>query len=383
MYRHLFKIKYLLLRLTIGLIAVQTPSASYADHEPVGYWFDASKRHYYSKYVAELSPSKDPIPWKENLGSDLAIQVRLDGILASDPNVALAAIALKNGSIIYEKQLRGAKDNLYPSWSMAKSMTSIIVGYALCEGKIQSLDDRADKYAENLRDTAWGEAKVRDLLMMASGANSKGLEVDGDYRDRNGFGPSWLMTRNRLTVKEALKTYGQGEGRTQPGKVYSYNNLDTEALGQVISGATKQNFQDYFEETLWKNIKAEHRGVWYLDSDRQALASAYFFASLRDFARVSQHIVDIYKGRSGDACLQRYVREAVSRQIRMNEHWWYGYQFPIPRPATALMMGHQGQTIKINFETERVVILTAYREEAFKKWFGKNNLFDWLQSRSD
>jgi|LauGreDrversion4_2_1035121.scaffolds.fasta_scaffold172346_2 CubicO group peptidase (beta-lactamase class C family) len=361
----------------------QVPLLAFADHEPASYSFQASKRHYHSKFVAELPPSKDFVPWRENLNSDSTIKARLDRILTSEPKVALAAVALKNGSIIYEKQLNAEQTNLYPSWSMAKSMTSIVVGYALCEGKIQSLDDKADKYSANLRNTAWGEAKIRDLLMMSSGANRKGLEIDGDYRDRNGSGPSWLMTRNRLTVKEALRTYGQGEGRTQPGQVYSYNNLDTEALGQVVAGATGRNYQDYFQQTLWKDIGAEHRSVWYLDSDRQALASAYFFASLRDFARIAQHIIDIYKGRAGDICMQNYVKEAVSRKIRMNEHWWYGYQFPVPRPSTALMLGHQGQTIKINFDTERVVILTAYREEAFKKWFGENNLFDWLQSKSD
>jgi CubicO group peptidase (beta-lactamase class C family) len=163
--------------------------------------------------------------------------------------------------------------------------------------------------------------------------------------------------------------------------LYSYNNLDTEALGQIVSGATKQNYQSYFQQTLWKDIRPEYRSVWYLDRDNQALASAYFFASLRDFARISQHVIDLYKGRSGSVCLQNYVREAVSRKIKMNEHWSYGYQFPIPRPATALMMGHQGQTIKINFDTEKIVVLLAYREEAHKKWFGKNNLFDWLSTK--
>jgi CubicO group peptidase (beta-lactamase class C family) len=359
------------------------PVFSQADHEPPSYFFDAKKRNYHSRHVAELDPSKDYVAWEERINSDPDIQRRLDEVIKSEPRVVLAALAVSNRKIIYEQQLNALKDNLYPSWSMAKSMTSIVVGYALCEGKIKSLDDRAEKYSENLKGTAWGTASVREILMMSSGASRQGLEVDGDYRDRSGHGPSWLITRNRLTIKEALRAYGNGAGQFQSGQLYSYNNLDTEALGQIVSGATKQNYQSYFQQTLWKDIRPEYRSVWYLDRDNQALASAYFFASLRDFARISQHIIDLYKGRSGSVCLQNYVREAVSRKIRMNEHWSYGYQFPVPRPATALMMGHQGQTIKINFDTEKIVVLLAYREEASKKWFGKNNLFDWLSSKSD
>ena len=357
------------------------PMFSFADHEPPSYFFDAKKRNYHSSHVSELDASKDSGAWEERINSDSDIQKRLDEVMKSEPRVVLAALAISNRKIIYEQQLNALKDNLYPSWSMAKSMTSIVVGYALCEGKIQSLDDRAEKYSENLKGTAWGNASVREILMMSSGASRQGLEVDGDYRDRNGHGPSWLITRNRLTIKEALKAYGSGAGQFQSGQLYSYNNLDTEALGQIVSGATKQNYQSYFQQTLWKDIRPEYRSVWYLDRDNQALASAYFFASLRDFARISQHVIDLYKGRSGSVCLQNYVREAVSRKIRMNEHWSYGYQFPIPRPATALMMGHQGQTIMINFDTEKIVVLLAYREEAHKKWFGKNNLFDWLSTK--
>jgi CubicO group peptidase (beta-lactamase class C family) len=356
------------------------PMAAIADHEPVAYSFAAKRGNLPIRNIATLEPSANPTIITENIQIDSAISSKLDDILTGDPKVGLAALAIRKGTIVYEKYLRDSKDNLYPSWSMAKSLTSMTIGYALCEGKIESLDDKAEKYSDVLRGTPWGDAKIKDLLTMSSGASPKGLDkVTGDYS----YGSSavgYMISRSRLTINESFKKVGNDDGKKVSGGETSYNNLDTEALALVITGATKEPFQEYFGRKIWSQINPEHRGIWGLDSNKQAIAHAYFFASVRDYSKIAMHLINIYKGRTGDACLKNYIKEATSPQKHVGGNIWYGYQFWLYGTSAFAMLGHQGQEIIINPENEKIIVLTSYNSSIRKKIRDPNMLFPWLRT---
>lgn len=353
-----------------------------ADHEPMSYSFAAKKGNLPIRNTVTLEPSANPTIFTENIRNDSAISLKLDDVLTGDTKAGLAALAVNKGKIVYEKYLNEGKDNLYPSWSMAKSLTSMTVGHALCEGKIESLDDKAEKYSDILRGTPWGDAKIRDILTMSSGASTKGLDqITGEYS----YGSStvgYMISRSRMTINDSFKKVGNDEGKKPSGGETSYNNLDTEALALVITGATKEPFHEYFNRKIWSSINPEYRAMWGLDSNKQTMAHAYFFASMRDYAKIATHIIDIYKGRSGDTCLKNYMKDATTAQKHSGGNIWYGYQFWVygAKGGTFAMWGHQGQEIIINPETEKAVVITSYNASIRKKTRDPKILFPWLRA---
>ena len=367
-------------RLLIGLLLF--PTFSFADHEPPEYSFAAKRGNLPSSNYISFSASASPKVFPAHLDSDPYIKARLDDLLTGEPRVALSAIAISKGNIVYEKYLRDGADNLYPSWSMAKSLTSLTAGYALCDSKIKSLDDKAEQYADVLRGTAWGDAKIKDLLMMTSGAPIDSLnKLEGDYIYQS-RGLIHAVSRNIYSLKQAFKFVSSGTQRAAPGERFAYSNLDTEAVAAVVAGATNQPFQEYFQKRIWNSINPEHQAVWLLDKDKQAIASAYFFASMRDYAKIAQHIVDIYKGRAGNDCLRNYLKEATTPRKNDGGRIWYGYQFWIygAKGDTFAMWGHQGQEILINPEKEKILVLTAYHSSIRNKYRDPKNLVPWLRT---
>lgn len=359
------------------------PHSVHADHEPMSYSFAAKSGNLPSRDLTVFQPSRNPSPWRESTDSDPSITAKLDDVLTGDPKVGLAALAVSRGGVVYEKYARDDRDNLYPSWSMSKSLTSLLVGHALCDQKIETIDDRADKYSEQLKGTPWGDAKIKDLLTMSSGASTRGLDTTtGDYAYA-GSGASYLMARGRMTVNDAFKKVGNDDGKKASGGPFAYNNLDTEALAMVVAGATRESFHDYFNRKIWSAIDAEHRGIWALDTNKQAIAHAYFFASMRDYARLGQYVIDVLKGRVGDACLRDYVKAATTAHKHTGGNFWYGYQFWIygVRGDIFAMWGHQGQEIIINPETEKVLVVTAYNGSIRAKYRDPKNLVPWLRTQ--
>ena len=201
-----------------------------------------------------------------------------------------------------------------------------------------------------------GDAKIKDISPMSRGASPKGLDkITGNYS----YGSSavgYMISRSRMTINESFKKVGTDEGKKASGGETSYNNLDTEALALAITGATKEPFHEYFNRRIWPQMNSEHRGMWGLDSNKQAIAHAYFFASVRDYSKIAIHLINIYKGRAGDECLRNYIKDTTSAQKHVGGNIWYGYQFWVyeARASTSAMLGYQGQEIIINPENKKL-----------------------------
>ena len=107
--------------------------------EPIDYFFNGAKS-YKAPYVAVLAPAQKIKELKKSALINYEIKNKLDDILDGTPSGGLGVLAINNGEIAYERYIRSDEKNLYPSWSMAKSITALTLGYALCDGKIKSLD---------------------------------------------------------------------------------------------------------------------------------------------------------------------------------------------------------------------------------------------------
>lgn len=362
-------------------IGVMVNSLVYAD-EPIDYFFNGAKS-YKSPHIAVLQPAQRVKELKKSASIDDEIKIKLDDILDGVPSGGLAALAINQGEIVYERYTRSGEKNLYPGWSMSKSITALTLGYALCDGKIKSLDDLAESYSSELKGTVWGKSKIKDLLTMSSGATQKKLDqTTGDYHPRDPASLHYMLKSGQISLKEAFSKYSKLDGSISSGSIFSYNNMDTQAISSVIEGATGIPFQEYFHKTLWQDAGAQFESVWYLDKNKQALSSAYFFSTMKDYGRLAQIVIDAHQEKIGNKCLETYIKEATTHKRSAGADAWYGYQFWLgslrQNTPIAKMIGHQGQEIFINYKNGKIIVLTAYSSDLREKYRNPSNLLPWL-----
>jgi CubicO group peptidase (beta-lactamase class C family) len=246
---------------------------------------------------------------------------------------------------------------------MAKSITSLAIGIALNEGKIKSLDDRADRYAPKLSGTLFGETTIRNLLLMASGARYT-EEYNGND-DAARF--SWSMTRNGIEGAADIIT----ERDTPQGTRFSYASANTHMLAAVLRGATGVSLSEYLTPRLWQAIGAETSALWRTDKTGLEVAGGNFNATLRDYGRLG--IVLANDGIRPDnrqiVVPREYLLEATDwRRVpeafkprKATPYFGYGYQFwlyPGEKRRFALI-GVYGQLIFVDPEQKLVVVQTA------------------------
>src|SRR2546427_473544 len=187
-------------------------------------------------------------------------------------------LILKGETILAERYQYDRKpEQRMASYSMAKTIVAMLVGVALAEGRIQSLDDRAEKYVTELKGTLYGETPIRHLLTMSSGVRF--TEVYSGSDD--------VATLARLSV------LGESDGgaatvmpfRTRdrpPGERFSYSSAETQVLGLVLRAATGQLLAVYLSEKIWQPMGAAADASWNIDKSGHAVAYLGINATGRD-----------------------------------------------------------------------------------------------------
>lgn len=325
-------------------------------------------------------PAENPRSLEYDLGSLPPRIAEQAETVANAPNRVTLAL-IEKGKVVFNKRSNGVSDsNLVVSYSMAKSLTSMMVGYAICEGYIKELDDKVEQYVPELEGTAFGQSSIKNILNMASGANATGAHgepyqgLTAELRDQK---TSYL--ENLLKYKDPQTRLFQ---KVKPGDAFDYKNLDTATLMLVIEKATKQPFHEWYEKSLVKGAGLERTSAWTLEKDNRAVAHGLFFATPDDWIRLAIHSLDAYAGRAGD-CLQGYMRQAVRDTVRIynnREYSAYGYQ--LWTGATGMnntvfwMNGYGGQRIGVDPVTERIVVVASTESDS-----AVFNLFrDWIKS---
>src|SRR5882762_11731680 len=226
-----------------------------------------------SRLVRVAEPS---ITWQfQGLG------LTLDDYLARTPTTGL--LIARGDTILVERYQYGRTDQQrFTSWSMAKTVTSMLVGVAIAEGHIRSVDDLAAAYVPELAGTEYGKTSLRHLLQMSSGVrfreNYSGSDdvstlVLNTYPLRGAGGPGAVTSFN--------------ERAAPAGTRFSYSSAENEVLGLVLRGATGRPPAEYLETKVWQPIGAEADATWLVDNSGQEATFCCFNAVLRDFARLA------------------------------------------------------------------------------------------------
>lgn len=275
-------------------------------------------------------------------------------------------LVLKDGKIAFEDyELGMTPSTRWASFSMAKSVSSTLVGAALQQGRISSLDAYLSRYVPTLKGGGYDGVTVRNLLQMASGVRWHETYTNPES-DVSKLGLLLLAKRPGVVV-----SYMRGLPKAgAPGSIWNYSTGETYLIGAVIEGATHEPLATYLSETLWSRLGMEQAATWWLESPGgMGLAGSGIGATLRDYARFG-----LFVQRDGMIDGQQIVpegwfRAAGSAHIINGKSVDYGYLWwplragdPIHQGAFEAR-GIYGQHLYINPKEKLVIVVLSARSK--------------------
>ena len=277
-----------------------------------------------------------------------------------------AMLVIRHGKIVFENY-RNRSDDMtrFISMSMAKTITSLLVGIALDEGKIASLDDPLTKYIPELKGTGYDGATVRDLLEMRSGV---------DYDERYDFGahPSFAGKLHEQAIVLNKMRFASGALETkranEPGSTFNYSTLDTMVMGWVLENATGEKLEDFTREKLWGPLGAQADAFWLADGPPgvgRALNGMGFNATLCDYGRLG--LLMLQDGKRGDAQVipASWMKQAAKMlPTGGGKASFPGYGYFIwqvdKEPGAYAAVGLAGQFIYVHPASDTVIVKLSY-----------------------
>jgi CubicO group peptidase (beta-lactamase class C family) len=282
-----------------------------------------------------------------------------------DRNPATGLIIAQGDTLLMERYQYGRHErHRFTSFSMAKTVIAMMVGIALDEGLIRSLDDPAQAYQPALAGTAYGQTPLRHLLTMSSGVRFR--------EDYDGTDDSSRLSR--ATVGEgsaggaaAVRIFN--ERIAPPGARWYYASAETFVLAVVLQAAIGQPLPQWFAERVWQPMGAEADASWLVDRSGQAVGYMGFNAVLRDYARFGRLLAGHGRIEGRQIIPRAWVIEASRAHFsgQQTGRWYgYGYQtwvFPENDGSFALL-GVRGQAMFIDPARQLVLAHTAVRPAA-------------------
>lgn len=277
-------------------------------------------------------------------------------------NRVAGLLVLKDGRVARELyQYGNTPKTRWMSMSIAKSITSTLIGVALKEGRIASLEDPITRYITSLHGSAYDDVSVRQLLTMTSG-----VRWNEAYTDPTSDRRHLLEAQLAQTPGAALKLMASLPRATPPGSRLNYSTGDTIVAGELVHRATGRLLSDYLSERIWKPAGMESEATWWLTAPGgPEVAGSGFSATLRDYARFGQYVLENGAIDGRETLPDGWVRDAgAPTTLTDGSRVDYGY-FWWPVPATTdspdpqgafYASGIFGQSLYIN-PRERVVIV--------------------------
>jgi CubicO group peptidase (beta-lactamase class C family) len=359
-------IALLLTGASVSRVASQTtPSASpYASlRRPTTTWSQADREIGFAHWDS-IFPSRDvprgtkvhPLPKGAPLGAfapGTENAAWLDGYFAQQRVAGL--LVLQDGRIRLERYALGYDSTMrWTSQSVSKSITSTLVGAALKDGYIRSLDDPVTRYIAGLRGSAYDSVTVRQLLTMTSGVRWTEVYTDTTsdvwrfYAERAPPGMTRTVSYMRKLPREA-----------PPGTKWVYKTGETHLLGVLVSEATKKPLAQYLSEKIWAPYGMEHDAAWHIDPTGAELAGCCLHVALRDYARFGQFILDGARIDGRPIVPGWYLDSATSPQVETTiPGRGYGYQWWTSSGGRFSAVGIHGQMIHID-PARRLIIVTS------------------------
>ncbi|MGA1342294.1 MAG: serine hydrolase domain-containing protein [Hyphomonas sp.] len=261
-----------------------------------------------------------PLPPGEPL--DLSAEVDLDAFMQSQNAASL--VILQDGKLRLERYGIGfTGEGRWTSFSVAKSLTSTLVGAAVRDGHIRSLEDKVTNYIPDLAGSPYDDVTIAQLLTMTSG-----VAWNEDYEDP--ASDVALFDRQAPEPgRNGIVTYMRGLERAHPpGEQWNYSTGETNLIGVLVSEATGKPVAEYLSEKIWKPYGMEQDATWLLGQDGHEISGCCIQAATRDFARFGQFILDGGATPDGPLLPPDWLAQATVKQADIGEEGFgYGFQW--------------------------------------------------------
>ncbi len=336
--------------------------------------------------TSRLEPS--PAPWElgksdQSLtytGPFLGKPTSLEAFIEYSNTSAL--LVIKDGKLIYETYRHGdSRDSLHTSFSVAKSFVSALIGIAIADGHIQSVDDPIRKYLPALTSKTFDGVTIRHVLQMSSGTRFDETYTD-PASDINRMG---ILTQT-MSYLEYINTLAREH---PPGTFNHYASINTQLLGILLVETTGKSLTEYMQSRLWDPLGMEHPALWTLDEQGYELAMGGLAASARDYAKLG--LLYLNGGRRDDRQIipAQWITDSVTPDAphlmpgdnpASTNPSGYGYQWWTPRDwdGDFLARGIWGQTVYVHPKHRVVIVKLAADEKNFDKTI-KLAYIDYLQ----
>ena len=274
-------------------------------------------------------------------------------------NRVAGLLILKNGKVVFEDyELGTGPETRWPSFSMAKSVSSTLVGIAMQQGFIKSLDDPMTQYLPEMKGGAYEGVTIRNVLQMASG-----VKWDETYTDPKSDRRKLLEAQLALKPGSILSYMNKLEKSCSPGSIWNYSTGESFLVGALLERVTGKPLATYLSETLWSPLGMEKDATWWTESPGGlGLSGSGLGATLRDYARFGSFVLDDGVVDGKRLVPEGWFREAGSAHVIGGKKINYGYfWWPIPEGdpvhnGAFRARGIFGQNMYIN-PTERLVIV--------------------------
>ena len=262
------------------------------------------------------------------------------------------ALILHNGDVRYERYALGhSPEKRWTSFSVAKSFTSSLVGIAIKEGYIKSLDDSVSDYVKGMKGSAYDNVTIAQLLTMTSG-----VQWNEDYGDPQSD-VAKFSTHVGSNGLPSIVSYMRKLPRAYPaGEQWQYSTGETNLIGVLVSEATGSTLSHYLTEKIWKPFGMESQASWLLSPDGIEMSGCCIQASLRDFARYGLFVLEDGKIDGASILPEGWFAAATIEQADIGYPGvGYGYQWWIFADGSFAARGIFGQTIFIDRKRQLVV----------------------------
>ncbi len=283
-------------------------------------------------------------------GPPLKLALDIDAYMAGQRSAAL--LIVHDGKLRLERYGLGFDaTGRWTSFSVAKSITSTLVGAALRDGHIRSMDDKVSEYIPAMKGSAYDDVSIRRLLTMTSG-----VRWNEDYADPN----SDVARFNNHQPEEgvdALVSYLRRLPREVPaGTRWLYSTGETNLVGILVGNAVKRPLADYLSEKIWKPAGMEQQATWILSRTGREISGCCIQAATRDFARFGLFILNGARVNGESIVPEGWLAQATTEQVGIGRPGrGYGYQWWTYAEGSFAARGIFGQGIFID-PKRRIVI---------------------------
>lgn len=269
-----------------------------------------------------------------------------------DTTYTNAFIVIRNGVLTHEWYRDGFSESTrLPSYSVAKTMTSIMIGQLIDAGKIKESDYFVDYFPQYRNGSDFDKVTIRSLLDMQSG-----IGVSDDYPT----GPQgWGVAIAQMYATTNLEWFVSNNRKMAftPGSDAEYRSVDTQLLGMIIKKVTGERVADYFSENVWQKVGSQYPATWNVDRvGGTEKTFCCFNATAIDYAKVGLAILNGGYSGSTQVISRNWLKRLKEPVVTLDHGWGYSAQVWHPYPGVSMALGLYGQFIFVDPESRTVII---------------------------